>query len=118
MSPLLMHSTLHPATASSAGAPAIGGAEKVKEEAKGEGTHTLYRSKASAADLMKSYRSTLDADGWTIAGSDSGGSSWGGGAGLTATKGSEYLVMRAGGEAGRTHIDLCVWPRKPDDDDC
>ena len=101
-----------------AGAPALPDATKVKENAKGDGTHFYYTSKKSAKDLVDSYKSVLESDGWTIDSSGAGGSSWGGDGGLTATKGSEYLVMSAGGETGDTNIDLCVWPSKPKDDNC
>ncbi|MCB1488274.1 MAG: hypothetical protein KDJ88_12555 [Bauldia sp.] len=98
--------------------PELANARKVSEDAKGDGTHTYYKSTTSPGDLVEAYKGELSSDGWSIVNAGGGGSSWGGGATLTATKGSTYLVLDAGGESGETHIDLCVWPSKPDDDDC
>lgn len=109
---------LHPIAAMAASAPAVADAQKMSEEAKGAGTHIYYTSRQSAQDVMSAYRSTLEADGWTIDSMGGGGSAWGGNAGLTASKGAEYLVMSIGGETGATNIDLCVWPSKPADDNC
>ncbi|MDA4847008.1 hypothetical protein [Hoeflea poritis] len=101
-----------------ADAPAPSGAEKVSEQPRRGGTHTLYRSSKSATEIVQAYQTTLESDGWTIQSSGSGGGSYGGGGGLTASKDSQYLVMTAGGQAGATNIDLCVWPSKPSNDDC
>lgn len=98
--------------------PTPSDAEKVSEDAKGDGKHYYYKSSSSAGDLVSSYKSQLESAGWTIDSSSSGGSSWGGDGELTATKGQSYLVLAAGGETGRTNIDLCVWPSKPSNTDC
>lgn len=101
-----------------ADAPAPAGLQKVSEDSKDGGTHTYYRGTSSAAEIVDAYKAELESDGWSIVTSGGGGSSWGGGAGLTATRGSAYLVMEAGGESGETNVNLCVWPSKPDDDNC
>ena len=108
--------TTAPGQASEAPPPA--GAEKVREQPRGGGTHTLYRSTEAAGDVIRAYQATLQSDGWTIVSSGGGGGSYGGGGGLTATKGAQYLVLSAGGPVGSTNIDLCVWPTRPADDDC
>ncbi|MTH97279.1 hypothetical protein [Roseibium sp. RKSG952] len=101
-----------------AGAPPIPGADEAGTEPKGSGTRTSYTSSKSPEEIMRSYEDTLKGDGWQIHSAGGGGSSWGGGADLSATKGGEYLVMSAGGTPGMTNIDLCVWPERPEDDDC
>ena len=107
----------HPASA--ADAPALSGATKVESQPKGEGTHTYYTSTESAMDLVKSYSGTLTDGGWTITSSGGGGGGgYGGGGGLTASKGEAYLVMTAGGGEGKTSINLCVWPKRPANDEC
>ena len=43
---------------------------------------------------------------------------YGGGAGLQATNGPKYLSVNAGGPAGMTFVSVCVWPAKPNNDNC
>ena len=85
------------------------------------GRHFYYTSSNDPADVVGSYQAALEANGWTIVDSGGGGDPFGffgGGAGLTATNGSRYLKMNAGGPRGSTFIDVCVWSFQPTDDNC
>jgi hypothetical protein len=84
------------------------------------GRHFYYTSTQSPADLVGAYQAALEETGWTIVDSGGGGDPFGfaSGAGLTASDGTRYLKFNAGGPAGATHIDACVWPGKPQDDNC
>ena len=73
------------------------------------------------ADVAGAYQTALENNGWAIKNSGGGGDPFGlfaSGAGLTATNGSRYLKLNAGGPIGSTHVDICVWPSQPVDDDC
>ena len=85
------------------------------------GRHFFYTSSQAPADVVSDYQSALEAAGWNILDSGGGGDPFGlfgGGAGLTASDGSRYLKFNAGGPAGQTFIDGCVWPSQPSDDNC
>jgi hypothetical protein len=85
------------------------------------GRHFDYTSSNTPADVVGNYETALEANGWTIVSSGGGGDPFGlfaSGAGLTATNGSRYLKMNAGGPTGSTHVDVCVWVAKPVDDNC
>jgi hypothetical protein len=84
------------------------------------GRHFYYTSSNAPADVVSNYQTTLEANGWTIVDSGGGGDPFGfaSGAGLTATNGSRYLKMNAGGPTGSTHVDVCVWPFQPSDNNC
>ena len=87
-----------------------------------DGVHFWYTSSKSPAELASAYQAALEALGWEILDSGGGGDPFGlfgSGAGLTATNGGRYLKYHAGGQTGATtHIDACVWPSRPDDEDC
>jgi hypothetical protein len=84
------------------------------------GRHFFYTSGASPSDVVGAYQSALEAAGWNIISSGGGGDpfGFGGGAGLTASDGTRYLKFNAGGPAGQTFIDACVWPAQPSNDNC
>jgi hypothetical protein len=94
------------------------GAQNVNQDPRGNGTHYYFRIGNSPAGVVNGYKGQLQSAGWKILSSGSGGSSWGGNGGLTATKGQSYLVLSAGGPAGETYVNLCVWPSQPNNTNC
>jgi hypothetical protein len=82
------------------------------------GQHAAYSTSASPASVIAAYKQSLLQAGWTVTGSSGSGSSWGGGGGLQATNGPKYLSVNAGGPAGTTYVDVCVWPSRPHNDNC
>ena len=105
-----------------AGVTELQNAEFKAEDAIQEGgRHFFFTSGAAPADLVSGYQTALEAAGWTILNSGGGGDPFGmfgGGAGLTATDGTRHLVLNAGGPAGQTFVDGCIWPSQPGDDNC
>ncbi len=94
--------------------------------AKALGTKTLssggqlarFSTSANPGAVISSYQQALSGSGWTVTGSGGSGSSYGGGAGLQATNGPKYLSVNAGGPAGMTFVSVCVWPAKPNNNNC
>jgi hypothetical protein len=82
------------------------------------GQKASFTTPADPSAVIASYRQTLPGSGWTVTGAGGAGSSHGGGAGLQATNGQRYLSINAGGPAGTTFVNICVWPSKPADDHC
>ena len=71
--------------------------------------------------MIGDYQAALEAAGWTIEDSGSGGDPFGlfgSGANVTATNEGRYLKVHAGGPPGSTFVDACIWPARPADDDC
>lgn len=102
-----------------AGVPDPDGASKESQDDVGsDGVHRYYTTTATPSEVVSSYTSALESNGWTIQNSGSGASWPGGGGGLTATNGARYLVLSVEGPAGAAFIDLCVWPSQPSDDSC
>jgi hypothetical protein len=102
--------------------------EPAKAEFKSEnaiqegGRHYFYFSSENApAEVITDYQAALEAAGWTIEDSGSGGDPFGlfaSGANVTATNEGRYLKVHAGGPPGSTFVDACIWPAQPDDNDC
>ena len=98
----------------------------VPPDSKALGTQTLssggqqasYSTATSPSGVIASYKQALPTAGWTVTGGGGGGVSYGGGAGLQATNGPKYLSVNAGGPAGLTFVNVCVWPSKPGNDSC
>lgn len=82
------------------------------------GEMSRFKSSGDASSVLDAYSKSLSGSGWTVVGGGSGGSSWGGGGGIRATNGDKYLVVSAGGPAGTTFMEVCVWPQKPHDTSC
>jgi hypothetical protein len=82
------------------------------------GEKASYSTSANPDAVIESYKQSLAGAGWTVIASGGSRSSYGGGAGLQATNGPKYLSINAGGPAGRTFVNVCVWPEKPKDDNC
>ncbi len=82
------------------------------------GQFARFSTSANPGAVISSYQQALAGAGWTV--TDGGGSGWcyGGGAGLQATNGPKYLSVNAGGPAGMTFVSVCVWPAKPNNDNC
>ena len=81
------------------------------------GLHGYYTSNSAPGEIVSTYQSALEGNGWAI--ESSGGDPSGQfGAGLTATFEGRYLKMNAGGPGDMTFIDICVWPAQPSDDNC
>lgn len=100
-------------------APVLSGATQQAQDAlAGGGQHVYYVSSEGFGQVVAGYEATLQAAGWTVQGSGGGGYGGYGGGGFTATHGASYLVVNAGGGNGVTHIDVCVWPSRPADDNC
>ena len=105
-----------------AGVPELTGAQFQAEDAIQEGgRHYFFTSSAAPAAIVGNYQATLEDAGWNILDSGGGGDPFGlfaSGAGLTASDGTRYLKLNAGGPAGSTFVDGCIWPQKPADDNC
>jgi hypothetical protein len=82
------------------------------------GQQASFTTSADPDDVVASYQQTLPGAGWTVTGSRGAESSHEGGAGLQATNGPRYLSIDAGGPAGTTYVNICVWPSRPNDDHC
>ncbi len=83
------------------------------------GQKASYATPAAPGKVVAAYRDALTAAGWTVLESGGSESSYGGGGGgLEATNGPKYLSVHAGGPQGKTFVDLCVWPAKPDNTNC
>lgn len=83
------------------------------------GIHMHFLVNGSAPDVLKAYKSDLEADGWSVTVVSSGG--WGpsGGATYTATRGDIYGVFSGGGDSGGTSdVGACAWPSKPVNPNC
>jgi hypothetical protein len=94
---------------------------KAEDRIQEGGLHYFYTSTKAPGDVVSNYEAALQDAGWNVKSAGGGGDPWGifgGGAGLTATKDTRYLKFNAGGPAGQTFIDGCVWPTQPNDDDC
>jgi predicted RNA-binding protein with PUA-like domain len=104
------------------GVPDLTNAEfKAEDPIHEGGRHFFYTSSAAPGDVVGAYESALQSAGWNILNSGGGGDPFGmfgGGANLTATDGTRYIKLNAGGPTGSTFIDACIWPTRPSDDDC
>lgn len=105
-----------------AGVPELQNADFQAEDAIREGgRHFLFVSGAASMDIVTGYQAALQSAGWTVLSSGGSGDPFGifgGGGGLTATDSARHLVLNAGGPAGQTSVDGCIWPAKPSDDNC
>jgi hypothetical protein len=88
------------------------------ESSSSGGQKANYSTSASVSAVLDAYRQVLAKVGWTIVGGGGGGGSYGGGGGLSATNGTKYLSLEAGGPAGATIVHVCVWLERPADDNC
>jgi hypothetical protein len=82
------------------------------------GQQASYSTSATPAAVIAAMKQSLAQAGWTVNPGGGGGSSYGGGAGFQATNGPKYLSVNAGGPAGTTYVNVCVWPTKPNHDSC
>ena len=82
------------------------------------GQRASFTTSADPGAVIASYQQTLPGAGWTVMDSGGAGSSHGGGPGLQASNGLRYLSINAGGPAGTTYVNICVWPSRPNDDHC
>lgn len=82
------------------------------------GVHKHFLVNGSPIDVMNSYKSALESNGWTVTVADSGGGRGGGGATLTGTHGSTYGVFAGGGYGNTTDVKACAWPSKPASTNC
>jgi hypothetical protein len=80
------------------------------------GQKANYSASATVSAVLDAYRQALAKFGWTVVGGGGGGDY--GGGGLSATSGSKYISVDAGGPAGTTSVHVCVWPERPADDNC
>lgn len=71
---------------------------------------------------MDSYKTDLEAKGWSVTVRSAGGgestAGRGGGAVYTGTNNDAYGVFSGGGYGSTTDIEACVWPTKPSNTDC
>ena len=83
------------------------------------GKHKYYTSNDRPTAIVNAFASDLKRNGWEIKyqDSDEGWNGYGGGGDVKATKGGRYLKFHVGGN-GTMHIDLCVWPTRPNNDNC
>ena len=103
------------------GVPELDAEFKAEDAIHAGGRHYFFSSAESPTDVVGGYEAALTDAGWEILSSGGGGDPFGlfgGGAGLTATDGTRYIVLNAGGPAGKTFIDGCIWPAKPANDNC
>ena len=81
------------------------------------GINEHFLVNGAPGDVMNSYRTALQSQGWNLSGGGSGGG-YGGGATFTGTNGSAYGVFTGGGYGSTTDIQACAWPTKPSNTDC
>ncbi|GAA3048850.1 hypothetical protein GCM10010528_29960 [Gordonia defluvii] len=77
-----------------------------------------YQAAAAPGPAMVAYRNALRDKGWqvtTIVTSEGG---TGGGATYTGTNGDAYTVVDGGGFEQQTFIDICLWPKRPEEPNC
>jgi ABC-type glycerol-3-phosphate transport system substrate-binding protein len=103
--------------------PEPGGASESKgpNDIPDDGVHMFFRVDGEPGAVMDAYQSALEAEGWEITVvSTSGGDNarGGGGAILTGAHGDAYSVVDGGGWEGKTFVDVCAWPTKPDKPVC
>ena len=83
-----------------------------------DGRHYFFIADTPPVDLIEAYGAALTDAGWEITSGGGDQNPFAGGAGLTATDGTRYLKIGAGGPAFATFVDGCIWPQQPIDDDC
>jgi hypothetical protein len=76
------------------------------------GTHTHFLVNGSPTEVMGSYKTSLEGQGWSLTVESSGGGGGGGGATYVGTNGNAYGVFTGGGYGSTTDIDACAWPSK------
>ena len=82
------------------------------------GIHQHFVVSGSPADVMNSYKTALEGNGWSLTVANSGGGGGGGGATYTGTNGGAYGVFTGGGYGSTSDVDACAWPAKPSNTDC
>ena len=90
--------------------------EKTADRENGE--HKYYTTNEDYNTATNNYAQALKNAGWNIVYQNSGGWGQSGGGTVKATMGAKYLKFHVGGNGYPMHIDLCVWPQRPYDDDC
>ena len=78
------------------------------------GINEHFLVNGAPGDVMNSYKSALEGQGWNVTVANSGR----GGATFTGTNGSAYGVFTGGGWGTTTDIQACAWPTKPSNTHC
>lgn len=78
----------------------------------GECSYTRYSIKQSPISVVDYFDKQFKAGDWKILSKGGGGSSWGGGAGITANKGLQYVKVQAGGRASETFFNIILGSSK------
>jgi hypothetical protein len=82
------------------------------------GINAHFLVNGAPGDVMSSYKSALQGQGWNLTTTNSGGGYGGGGATFTGTNGSAYGVFTGGGYGSTTDVQACAWPTKPSNTNC
>ena len=82
------------------------------------GINEHFLVNGAPGDVMSSYRTALQGQGWTLTVANSGGGYGGGGATITGTNGGAYGVFTGGGYGNTTDVQACTWPTKPSNTNC
>lgn len=98
--------------------PANTTTEKGPDSIADNGIHRYFQVTGDPSDVMKSFRTALEAKGWDVTAIVSSNGGGGGGATYTGTHGDAYGVFDGGGYQDKTYIDVCTWPTKPADPNC
>lgn len=78
------------------------------------GINEHFLVNGAPGDVMNSYKSALEGQGWNVTVANTGR----GGATFTATNGDAYGVFTGGGHGATTDIQACTWPTKPSNTHC
>lgn len=82
------------------------GAMQVSSGTSGKCSYIRYSINQSPINVINYFEKQLKADNWKILSKGGGGSSYGGGAGLTAKKESQYIKVQAGGTASKSFFHI------------
>jgi hypothetical protein len=83
------------------------------------GINEHFLVNGAPGDVMNSFKTALQGQGWSLTVANTGGGGGGGGgATYTGTNGTAYGVFTGGGYGNTTDVQACAWPTKPSNTDC
>jgi hypothetical protein len=82
------------------------------------GINEHFLVNGAPGDVMNSYKTALQGQGWTLTVTNAGGGYGGGGATFTGTNGGAYGVFTGGGYGSTTDVQACAWPTQPSNTNC
>ena len=95
-------------TTASVPVPPPDSAQELKSDTTIGCSSNRYSTEQSPKEVINYYDAQLKSNGWKITSKGGGGSSYGGGAGLSAEKSGQYININAGGGGGSdTYFTVC-----------